>query len=250
MQELTDVILGTFIDVAKMVRSLLSSRTTWLAAIGFTAIWLSSGKVEAFQQLLGFLGISGLWIIKIGVQNVVGIIKGNGKPALSVKPEVISVGMPQPEKRLEVPLPPVPPPAPEQPFDVEAFHKRVLNDAGIVYGELNPFTVFGEAVAKGSVTTCQGIKQAQDYWDYLVPLAYAARDYVKEETEKKQGVCKGVDAPEYVSMQHQLSRILRYRDNVYQLANIPWANLKNSLATNDTVYHVGVLSDDLLRANW
>ncbi len=29
MKEFTDVVLGTFADVAKMVRSLLASRTTW-----------------------------------------------------------------------------------------------------------------------------------------------------------------------------------------------------------------------------
>lgn len=236
-----DELGGGFVN---LIKSFLTSRTTWVMALGFLAVYVSSGKVEAFQQLLAYLGLGSIWVIKMGAQNIIGQIKGNGVP--TPKPEVKVEYMPQPEPKAE-PLPPV---VPEKPFDVKTFHERVLSDAGITYGEVSPFTVFAEACAKGSVTTCYGIQQAKDYWDYLVPLAYAARDYVKGQTEKAKGACKGIDAPEYVLIQSQLARILQNRDNVYRLAEVPWNNLKKSLDVNDTLYLVGALSDDLLRTYW
>jgi hypothetical protein len=246
MKEFSDVVLGTFTDIAKMVRSLLSSRTTWVMAIGFVAIWMSSGKVEAIQQLLAYLGLGSIWVIKMGAQNVVSLIKGNGLPAPKPEPKPI----PSADIRVEPELKPLPPVVPEKPFDVKAFHERVLSDVGSKYSEVNPFTVFSEAKDRGSVTTCYGIQQAKDYWDYLVPLAYAARDDVKERTERAKGACKGVAAPELVLMESQLARILRDRDNVYSLTTIPWANLQKSLDANDTLYMVGSLSEELLRTYW
>lgn len=221
-----------------LVKSFITSRTTWVMAAGFIAVWLSSGKIEAMQQLLAYLGLGGIWVLKMGVQNVAGIIKSNGLPV--PEPEVI-VPLPEPEYK---PLSLI---AFEKLLDVKAFHEQVLSDVGARYSEVNPSTVFSEAKDKGSVTTCYSIRQAQDYWDYLVPLAYAAKDYIKEETEKAKGICKGVDAPEYVLIQSQLARILQHRDNVYRLAEVPWADLKKSLDVNDTLYHVGVLSNDLMK---
>jgi hypothetical protein len=249
MKEFTDVVLGTATDIAKMVRSLLASRTTWLAVIGFIAVYASSGKIEAFQQLLAYLGIGGVWILKMGVQNVAGIIKGNGLPTPKPEPEAtMKVNASDLDTTiLHKPLPPV---VPEKPFDVKAFHERVLSDVGSKYSEVNPFTVFSEAKDKGSVTTCYGIQQAKDYWDYLVPLAYAARDDVKERTERAKGACKGVAAPELVLMESQLARILQHRDNVYRLSDIPWTSITKSLDVNDTLYKVGVLSEELLRTYW
>lgn len=62
-----------------LLTSFLTSRTTYIAALGFIAVYLSSGRIEAFQQLLAYLGIGGVWILKMGVQNVVGIVKNGGK---------------------------------------------------------------------------------------------------------------------------------------------------------------------------
>ena len=172
--------------------------------------------------------------------------QGAAPPA--APPEVVSPPSPPPE-------PPPPAPvveAPAEPLDIQAFHSQVLVDVGPRLGEVNPYTVFKEAVDKGSVTDCLNIKQAEDYWDYLVPLAYAAEAYVKEQTETKAaaaGGCKGVAAPEYVAMQLELAKTIRNRDNVYALAraNIDW---KTALGPNATLYLVGVLAADLLQRAW
>jgi hypothetical protein len=136
-------------------------------------------------------------------------------------------------------------PAPE-PLDLKLFHERVLNDTLAKYSEQNAATVFYTAKDKGGMTTCHDIKQAQDYWDYLVTLAYDAEQYVREATNVDQpGPCK-VRSPEHVYMQNELSKIIRYRDNVYALAqtNVDW---RAKLGGNDTLWHIGVLAEELLR---
>lgn len=137
---------------------------------------------------------------------------------------------------------------PAEPLDLKLFHERVLNDTAAKYSEQNPATVFNTAKDKGSVTTCHDIKQAQDYWDYLVTLAYDAEQYVREATQvDKPGPCK-VRSPEHVQMQNELTKTIRLRDNVYALAqtNIDW---RAKLGTNDTLYHIGSLAEELLKAN-
>ena len=138
-----------------------------------------------------------------------------------------------------------------EPFDAKAFHERVMNDASLKYGEANPATVFYEARDKGGLTTCTAIAQAQDYWDYLVTLAYDAEQHVKVVTNvDSPGPCK-VRSPEYVQMQLELSKTVRCRDNVYALANpsingriINW---KAKLGINNTLRGVGVLAEELLK---
>jgi hypothetical protein len=150
---------------------------------------------------------------------------------------------PQPENQpvkseVQSPLP--------EPLDLKAFHQRVLNDTAAKYTEQNPASVFNTAKDKGLLTTCRDIKQAQDYWDYLVTLAYDAEQYVKEVTDvEKPGPCK-VRSPEYVLMQQELMKTIRCRDNVYALAQygIAW---KAKLGTNDTLWHVGVLAEEMLK---
>jgi len=138
-----------------------------------------------------------------------------------------------------------------QPLDIKLFHERVLNDTAAKYSEQNPATVFFEAKDKGSATTCYNIKQAQDYWDYLVTLAYDAHAYVEEQTsgvKPGEGSACKVRSPEYVAMQLEVSKTIRCRDNVYVLAktNIDW---RKTLGPNDTLYHVGVLAEELLKYN-
>jgi hypothetical protein len=123
----------------------------------------------------------------------------------------------------------------------------VLNDVAARYTEVNPATVFYTARDKGGLTTCHDIKQAQDYWDYLVTLAYDAEQYVREATKAGEtvGGCK-VRSPEHVQMQNELTKTIRQRDNVYALAqsNIDW---RAKLGGNDTLLHVGALAEELLR---
>jgi hypothetical protein len=136
-----------------------------------------------------------------------------------------------------------------EPLDLKLFHERVLNDVAAKYNEVNPATVFYNARDKGGLTTCHDIKQAQDYWDYLVTLAYDAEQYVREATNagKKVGGCT-VRSPEHVQMQNELTKTIRQRDNVYALAqtNIDW---RAKLDGNDTLLHVGALAEELLKAN-
>ncbi len=135
-----------------------------------------------------------------------------------------------------------------EPLDIKLFHERVLNDTAAKYSEQNPATVFSEAKDKGSVTTCHDIKQAQDYWDYLVTLAYDAEQYVKEQTGiDKPGPCK-VRSPEHVAAQLEVSKTIRCRDFIYALAqtDIDW---RRKISPNDTLYHVGVLAEELLQYN-
>jgi hypothetical protein len=135
----------------------------------------------------------------------------------------------------------------QETLDIKLFHERVLNDTAAKYSEQNPATVFSEAKDKGSVTTCHDIKQAQDYWDYLVTLAYDAEQYVREATQvDKPGQCK-VRSPEHVAAQLEVSKTIRCRDLVYTLAqtNIDW---RRKISPNDTLYHVGVLAEELLHS--
>jgi hypothetical protein len=138
---------------------------------------------------------------------------------------------------------------PPEPLDLKLFHERVLSDTAAKYSEQNAATVFYTARDKGGLTTCHDIKQAQDYWDYLVTLAYDAEQYVREATQvdKPEGACK-VRSPENVYMQNELSKTIRQRDNVYVLAqtNIDW---RAKLGGNDTLLLVGALAEELLKAN-
>ncbi len=145
------------------------------------------------------------------------------------------------------PVTDMPPPEPTpEPFDAKTFHARVLNDAGLKYGEANPATVFYEARDKGGLTTCSNITQAQDYWDYLVTLAYDAEQHVKAATGvESPGPCK-VRSPEHVQMLMELSKTVRCRDNVYTLANTS-INWKAKLGINNTLRGVGVLAEKLLK---
>jgi hypothetical protein len=140
-----------------------------------------------------------------------------------------------------------------QPLDLKLFHERVLNDVAAKYTEVNAATVFYTARDKGGLTTCHDIKQAQDYWDYLVTLAYDAEQYVREATKAGEtvGGCK-VRSPEHVQMQNELTKTIRQRDNVYALAQtsfqgrIDW---RAKLGGNDTLLHVGALAEELLKYN-
>jgi hypothetical protein len=256
VKEFTDVVLGTFTDVAKMLRSLLASRTTWVMLLGFLAVYASSGKIEAFQQLLAYLGLGATWVIKMGVQNIVGQVKGNGTATNTAQAQAAvamdSGAQTQPAAAQQeiTPIAAAQPqiPTPPEPLDIKLFHERVLNDTLARYSEQNPATVFSMAKDRGSITTCLNIKQAQTYWDYLVTLVYDAEQFVREATQvDKPGPCK-VRSPEHVQMQLEVMKIVRFRDNVYTLAqtDIDW---RKKLGPNDTLYHVGVLAEELLKYN-
>ena len=160
----------------------------------------------------------------------------NGMPAQPAQPQVeIQPATSLPSENIAV-----------IPLDLKLFHERVLNDTLARHSEQNAATVFYTAKDKGALTTCFNIKQAQDYWDYLVTLAYDAEKYIREVTDvDKPGPCK-VRSPEHVQMQTELSKILRCRDNVYAVAQAG-INWRARLGNNDTLWHVGVLAEEMLK---
>ena len=157
--------------------------------------------------------------------------------------QAVAQAQPAQPQALEQPVQAV---LPAEPLDLKLFHERVLSDTLARHSEQNPATVFYTAKDKGGLTTCRDIKQAQDYWDYLITLAYDAEKYIREMADvDKPGPCK-VRSPEHVLIQNELAKIIRYRDNVYTLAqvSIDW---RAKLGNNDTLWHVGVLAEELLK---
>jgi len=131
-----------------------------------------------------------------------------------------------------------------QAFDPKAFHEAVIATVKETYTEVNPCTIFYKARDKGSVTDCQHISQAVDYWNYLIDLAVDAKDWIKEQTEKKKGECGR--SPEYYVFNRDFNTTVRSANALAELATskIDW---KSRLAPfNRTLYGVGTLAEQLL----
>jgi hypothetical protein len=131
-----------------------------------------------------------------------------------------------------------------QAFDPKAFHEGVMATVKETYTEVNPCTIFYKARDKGSVTDCQQVSQAVDYWNYLVDLTVDAKDWIKEQTEKKKGECGR--SPEYYVFNRDFNTTVRAANNLSELASskIDW---KSRLAPfNRTLYGVGTLAGQLL----
>ena len=131
-----------------------------------------------------------------------------------------------------------------QVFDPKAFHESVMDTVKATYTEVNPCTIFYKARDKGSVTDCQHITQAVDYWNYLVDLAVDAKDWIKELTEKTKGDCGR--SPEYYVFNRDFNTTIRAANNLSELAGskIDW---KSRLAPfQRTLYGVGNLAEQLL----
>jgi len=130
------------------------------------------------------------------------------------------------------------------PFDPKAFHEGVIATVKETYTEVNACTIFYKARDKGSVTDCQSISQAVDYWNYLVDLAVDAKDWIKEATEKTKGECGR--SPEYYVFNRDFNTTIRAANSLSGLATskIDW---KSKLAPfNRTLYGVGCLAEQLL----
>jgi hypothetical protein len=231
------------------VRAIVRPVLTLMFSFAFVAGCVM-GAIDSKYLVWATLGTLAFWFGERYFGKFISMItsQNQGAVAAAAPPEVAS----------PTSLPPAVPPAvpvieaPPEPLDVKAFHERVLAEVGPKYTDTNPTTIFYEARDKGSVTDCANINQAQDYWDYLVSLAYAAEAYVKEQTEQKTaaaGGCKGVADPAYVQMVQDLNTTIRNRDYVYALAraNIDW---KAALGTNATLYQVGVQAEHLIKAGW
>jgi hypothetical protein len=132
-------------------------------------------------------------------------------------------------------------------FDPKAFHEDVMATVKETYTEVNPCTIFYKARDKGSVTDCQHISQAVDYWNYLVDLAVDAKDWIKVQTESKKGECGR--SPEYYVFNRDFNTTIRAANSLSELAasRIDW---KAKLAPfNRTLYGVGTLAEQLLECS-
>lgn len=136
---------------------------------------------------------------------------------------------------------------PPEKFDVAGFHENIMSSVKATYTEVNPATVYYQARDKGMLTGCTHISQAEDYWDYLLSLAFDAEDYLRQavqQTQKAQ-VCQPRD-PAYYAMQRDVRNTVQCRENLRELAqsSIDWkAKLPPNYAT---LYNLGGLAGELL----
>jgi hypothetical protein len=168
-------------------------------------------------------------------------LNGNGVAAATTIPTSVEAAPVQAQAEVQpvVELPP--------PFDPKAFHEDVLANVKATYTVVNQCTIYYKARDKGQVTDCQHISQAVDYWNYLVDLAVDARDWLKEETEKKAGTCGR--SPEYYVFTRDFNSTIKAANALNELAGtkIDW---KSKLGPfNRTLYGVGVMAEQLLEHN-
>lgn len=142
-------------------------------------------------------------------------------------------------------------PAPVEPeieFDVKTFHQTVLDTVKSIYTEVSPATIFYRARDLGKTTVCQSLKQARQYWDYLVGLGYDADAWFKEMDAKTKGQCgRSVN---YAIWQQDFSNTLNQQGDLYQLLNsgIDWQT--KLTPTNCTLINVGAQAKEMLHPQW
>lgn len=140
-----------------------------------------------------------------------------------------------------------PPAEPEVEFDVKSFHQTVLDTVKSIYTEENPATIFYRARDLGDSTICRSLKQAKQYWDYLISLGYSADEWFKEMDAKKKGQCGR--SIEYAIWLQGFQTVLHQQADLLQLMNtgIDW---KAKLTpTNCTLIHVAAQAREMLIAN-
>ncbi len=164
----------------------------------------------------------------------------NGNGAASATQPVVQTTPAQPQAEIQPVVEEV------QPFDVKAFHETVLSEVEGTYKEVNPATIYYKARDKGTVTACQSITQAQDYWSYLVDLAVDARDWLKEETEKTAGTCGR--SPEFYVFTRDFNSTIRAANALAELANskVDWKAMLMPFQWK--LYTLGVLAEQMLEA--
>lgn len=87
MEEFKMELLDFAIGIVVKLKSLVTSVTFWLMIIGFVAVYRTTGELEAWQQLLAYLGIGGLFVVKRGAQNVAYTIKNSASKLTPEKPK-------------------------------------------------------------------------------------------------------------------------------------------------------------------
>jgi len=149
------------------------------------------------------------------------------------------------------------------PFDAEAFERKLKARAASTYLEVNPITIFLAAQDKGKANKCRHIDQALAYWQLLVDKSMEAFEHMfgfpyreadKHLADAKTGCPyysvdnmarqKGIH---FWNMLRTVRKTIRKQNELEVLAatNIPWPG---KLAPYDqTLYGLGSLAGELLR---
>ena len=149
-----------------------------------------------------------------------------------------------------------------EPFDMEAFEKKLEARAANTYLEVNPITVFFAAQDKGKATKCRHIDQALAYWDFLLDKSMKAFEHMysfrydeadKHLADNKTCPYYSVDnmarqkGIHYWNMLRTLRQTIRKHSELDQLAyiDIPW---QSKLSPHDqTLFGLGNLAYELMK---
>jgi len=218
-------IIPLFVQEPEAQKTLMDTVPSLAAAVAGVFYILTQGKIDAERE-------------KTKTAEAQAAIVLNGAQAHPVQPESETRSAPSPSAESVAAI---------IPFDPKAFHESVMATVKETYTEVNPCTIFYKARDKGSVTDCQHISQVVDYWNYLVDLAVDAKDWIKEQTEKKKGECGR--SPEYYVFNRDFNTTIRAANSLTELSTskIDW---KSKLAPfNRTLYGVGTLAEQLVSQN-
>jgi len=151
------------------------------------------------------------------------------------------------------------------PFDQEAFSKKLQARAAKTYLEVTPTTLYFASLDKGKVTKCAHLDQALAYWDFLVMQVRAAFTHIYgfpyEEADthladhNKQCPYYSVEnmarqkGIHFWNMLRQVRWISRKQQDLESLAltDIDWQAKLNP--TDHTLHGVGMLAGELLKHN-
>ncbi len=220
-------IIPLFIQEPEAQNTFMEMVPSMAAAVAGIFYILTQGKIDVEKEKIKIAGAQSAIVVSDG----------------TVPPAAASASQAQQSQAMgEIPV------AVEVPaFDPKAFHESVMATVKDTYTEVNPCTIYYKARDKGAVTDCQHVSQALDYWNYLVDLAVDARDWIKEQTEKKKGECGR--SPEYYVFNRDFNAAVRAANNLSELSasGIDW---KARLAPfNRTLYGLGTLAAQLLENN-
>jgi len=202
----------------------LTSRKFWAAAITAYALWQQGHYEAAGAVVAAYIGIEGARdIIQTWGQS-----KANAQQAAAA---ALAQAAPQPTQPppQQPPIQPTEPPAvqpaqvePKTPWDVGAFHDKVLAKVEARYTVSNPATVFYTARDAGANEPAADLYQVRDFYLYLHDLQRSAHEYIEEQT-KATGPCATESKALWLIRQdgYRLLDTISDLQNLIQ-ANIPW----------------------------
>ena len=211
-------------DLAAWAFQKLTSRKFWAAAITAYALWLQGQYHAAGAVIATYVGIE-------GVKDIVTAWGETKQKAAAAATEPPTQPAPQAAQPPPPPQqqPPAQPPAiqpaqvePRTPWDVGAFHDKVLAKTEAKAPQVTPATVFYTAGELGFEEPAADLYQVRDFYFYLHDLQLSAQQYIEEQT-KHTGPCSTETKPLWLIRQEGY-RLLDTIGRLSQLiqANINW----------------------------